>query len=85
MTLWDTTTDRSDDPFWVTGGCLILAQALKKELGRKASLVDVVEPDGPGFRPLYGGTPHHVLVRFGGYLWDARGRHTDAEVIDAWE
>lgn len=83
--MWDVVTDRPDDPFWVTGGCLILAQALKKELGRKAALVDVVEPDGPGFRPFYPGTPHHVLVRFGGRLWDARGRHTDAEVLDAWE
>jgi len=83
--VWPAPSDRSDDPFWVTGGCLVLAQALKKELGRKAQLVDVVEPDAPGIRLTYPGTPHHVLVRFGGHLWDAVGPHTDAEVLNAWE
>jgi hypothetical protein len=83
--MWAAPSDRSDDPFWVTGGCLILAQALKKELGRKAQLVDLVEPDAPGIGLTHPGTPHHVLVRFSGALWDAVGAHTDDEVLEAWD
>jgi hypothetical protein len=58
-----TATMVSEQSYWMTGGCLEYAKALKQTLGSGARLFDVVEPEPKGTRMMYTGFPHHVVVK----------------------
>jgi hypothetical protein len=66
------------------GGCYTFARVLRKRLGRTAKLVDLVEPDVYTFRYGAVDVPHHVLIEYQGFLYDASGKHTAQEVLKQW-
>lgn len=69
--------------YWMTGGCLEYATALKRTMGKGAVLVDVVEPFGDGVL-LHPGLPHHVMVKKGDRYYDATGSYSASEVVSIW-
>lgn len=68
---------------FLSGCCLEFAHALKKTLGKKAHLVDLVEPYGEKFLK-FPGRPHHVLVEYENRLYDASGFYTPIELFKIW-
>lgn len=59
---------------WSAGGCWVLALVLKRVLGDEARLMAVHTDYGLD----------HVVVEYGGKLWDSDGPQTATELIDKW-
>jgi hypothetical protein len=74
----------NEESYWMTGGCLEYAKALKETLRSGAKMFDVVEPEIKAQNLMYPGFPHHVVVRHGGKYHDYEGSYTEQELLDKW-
>jgi hypothetical protein len=62
---------------WTTGGCWLLAEALRRWIGPRAQMVVLTG----GRAEDWSLHPEHVLVRVGGWYLDGLGARTRAEVL----